>query len=140
MVQARCGRTVRWDTALTAAENSAVLSFKHGIKVYVTDVESSLQQKPWWPRSQSCPREPDQGHPCCMKSPKSSSAVVIGQGLHPFNSHFPTPVFLLNSLRKKMQLHLHPEPLPSSNKHNICNHRKTCFNCNETLQKVGSFF
>lgn len=101
MVQARCGRTGRWDTALTSAENSAVLSFKHGIKVYVTDVESSLQQKPWRLRSQSCPRGPDQGHPRCMKSPNSSSAVVIGQGLHPFNSCFPAPVFLLNSLRKK---------------------------------------
>lgn len=46
MVQARCGRTVRWETALTSAEYSAVLSFKRGMEVYVTDAEGSLQQKP----------------------------------------------------------------------------------------------
>lgn len=107
------------------------------------DVESSLQQKPWRLRSQSCPREAGRGHPLTRSVPTVHLQWLQGRGVNgpsPIQLLLPCPsFFLLNSLEEKMQLHLHPKPLPSGSKHNICKHRKPHVNCSKHYRKSAHF-
>lgn len=122
MVQARCERTVRWEIALTSAENSAMLfqTWDEGLHYWCRKL----------PTTETLAAEES-------KLPKKGWHIPIVQNIQTVRLQWlqgrvfscSTPASLPQSFpskfsESKMQLHLHPERLPSGNKHNICNPRK----------------